>query len=437
MTFYLEAMASDTTALLPLLRDGGREFERLGDRAADAGRVMSGETLNGADRLDQKLDELQGTLRNEVTTAMIGMEDELVVLAEFVRDFGVPALEALIKGAAAAADAIRTVQEAMAFLRDPAGVAGGNIAAGLSDRLGLESGQSPSLDPIDDAGALKDPNVERRLHDLYGSDGAGDSPGIKPGAPILPHGIPDDIPPGLNNRDPATLGYLDDSGESGGGGGYRGPTEDDLAALEQSLATERELLAIDYQEKLDQLEEFRAGKVGKEEEWNELEARIQKEHLEKMRDLEAAEQRARLQSVAGMFGDLSSLMSSENDKLFKIGKASAIAEATVSGYQAAVSAWEKGMKIGGPPAAAAFTAASLARTGALISSIASTNANGSGGGRVASVATSQAAAAPEAASPQQVNLNIGDAELFSRSSVLALAEQLQELSREGAIVTVN
>jgi len=34
MTFYLEAMASDVTALIPLLRDGGAEFARLGQEAA-------------------------------------------------------------------------------------------------------------------------------------------------------------------------------------------------------------------------------------------------------------------------------------------------------------------------------------------------------------------------------------------------------------------
>lgn len=37
MTFYLEAMASDATALIPLLRDGGKAFDELGEKA----RVIS------------------------------------------------------------------------------------------------------------------------------------------------------------------------------------------------------------------------------------------------------------------------------------------------------------------------------------------------------------------------------------------------------------
>ena len=85
--------------------------------------------------------------------------------------------------------------------------------------------------------------------------------------------------------------------------------------------------------------------------------------------------------------------------LFRSGQAAALADAAVSGYGAAVAAWEKGMKIGGPPLATAFTAASLARTTALISGIASQRPGSSigavGGG--AAAATGGGAAASGAA----------------------------------------
>ena len=45
MTFYLEAMASDLTMMLPLLRNGGAEMDRLGQRAADLGVVMDNQTI--------------------------------------------------------------------------------------------------------------------------------------------------------------------------------------------------------------------------------------------------------------------------------------------------------------------------------------------------------------------------------------------------------
>lgn len=50
MTFYLEAMASDATALLPLLRNNGEEMGRLAERAADLGLVMDSKTLSSLNR---------------------------------------------------------------------------------------------------------------------------------------------------------------------------------------------------------------------------------------------------------------------------------------------------------------------------------------------------------------------------------------------------
>lgn len=51
MSFYLESMASDTTALIPLLRDGGAGFKLLGDMAEQAGAIMSDKTVTAAEQL--------------------------------------------------------------------------------------------------------------------------------------------------------------------------------------------------------------------------------------------------------------------------------------------------------------------------------------------------------------------------------------------------
>ncbi len=45
MTFYMEALASDATLLLPLLRNNGAEMDRLADSAENAGAVMKAETI--------------------------------------------------------------------------------------------------------------------------------------------------------------------------------------------------------------------------------------------------------------------------------------------------------------------------------------------------------------------------------------------------------
>ena len=51
MTFYLEAMASDATRLIPLLQDGGAEMARLGERAAGLGVVLDQRALSALRRV--------------------------------------------------------------------------------------------------------------------------------------------------------------------------------------------------------------------------------------------------------------------------------------------------------------------------------------------------------------------------------------------------
>ena len=72
MTFHLEAMASDATRLLPLLRDGGAEMQRLGDRAADLGAVLDADALKALQRTEVALDTMSLVmegLRNRIAVA--------------------------------------------------------------------------------------------------------------------------------------------------------------------------------------------------------------------------------------------------------------------------------------------------------------------------------------------------------------------------------
>lgn len=74
MSFYLESMASDTTALIPLLRDGGKEMTALGDAAAQTGQIMNDQTIYAAKELSRQMDEFKGQLagvRNEIVGALL------------------------------------------------------------------------------------------------------------------------------------------------------------------------------------------------------------------------------------------------------------------------------------------------------------------------------------------------------------------------------
>ena len=74
MSFYLESMASDTTALIPLLKDGGAGFKLLGDAAAAAGAVMDKDTIRAANELSAATALLKMTAdgaTNQIMAAML------------------------------------------------------------------------------------------------------------------------------------------------------------------------------------------------------------------------------------------------------------------------------------------------------------------------------------------------------------------------------
>lgn len=62
MSFYLESAANDTTKLIPLLRDGGKELKTLGDEAERTGRVMNDDAIKSAAEFAKNLDELGSIL---------------------------------------------------------------------------------------------------------------------------------------------------------------------------------------------------------------------------------------------------------------------------------------------------------------------------------------------------------------------------------------
>lgn len=81
MTFYMEAIASDATALIPLLRDNGKEMAALGDEAERTGYVLSEMDFQQLESMRRGMDELAGAatgMRNEVVMAAIPAVNDLV-----------------------------------------------------------------------------------------------------------------------------------------------------------------------------------------------------------------------------------------------------------------------------------------------------------------------------------------------------------------------
>lgn len=82
MSFYLESMASDMTALIPLLRNGGEGFRQYGDEAQRMGAIIDGDTMEAirgmreqSARLDQVMLGFKVTLASELLPSLVEFTD--------------------------------------------------------------------------------------------------------------------------------------------------------------------------------------------------------------------------------------------------------------------------------------------------------------------------------------------------------------------------
>ncbi|ABN78424.1 hypothetical protein [Cereibacter sphaeroides] len=101
MTFYMEAIASDSTLLLPLLRDNGAEMERLGAAASSLGAVLGDDAVEALRRAHLAL--------GDVSTALQGARDRMAAeLAPAVEAMAVAFTNSMREGGA-----LRTVLDGL------------------------------------------------------------------------------------------------------------------------------------------------------------------------------------------------------------------------------------------------------------------------------------------------------------------------------------
>lgn len=77
MTFYMESMADEATALIPLLKNGGDEIQRLGQEAEDTGSVLSAMEIQRLKDLRGEFHSLEQQLTTETARA-VSQFDELM-----------------------------------------------------------------------------------------------------------------------------------------------------------------------------------------------------------------------------------------------------------------------------------------------------------------------------------------------------------------------
>lgn len=142
MSFYLEAMASDTTALIPLLRDGGKGFDEWGDKAARAGAILSGETteaIRGFRTQSAELDLVLQGMRYTIAEELLAPTERLMaVLSDSESQSSIRSLAALVGDLA----------DGLASLAEYAAKAGNAYMGFLKNQGFLPGNQLDSVDQL-------------------------------------------------------------------------------------------------------------------------------------------------------------------------------------------------------------------------------------------------------------------------------------------------
>ncbi|HHH9651122.1 TPA: phage tail tape measure protein [Pseudomonas aeruginosa] len=139
MTFYLEAIASDATALLPLLRNNAEGFKTFGDAAQAAGAILDEKTIKSASELQAAtwlIEQSVTGLKNQIAAQLLPALSDMAVgllgvnkegeAAVVVGEFVVDTIKWMAKAAVGAVGAFDLMGKAI-------GGAAATAAAGFKD----------------------------------------------------------------------------------------------------------------------------------------------------------------------------------------------------------------------------------------------------------------------------------------------------------------
>lgn len=470
MTFYMEAIASDATALLPLFRDNGKELQRLGEEADKFGLSLTQIEV-------EKVRQSKIAFQN-IQSVLDGVAQQLAVqIAPLITAFSKSLTEAATEG-----DGIKNkVGGAFDFIVDSV-VFAIRAVDGLKRAVSVFSDISISAFATVKAVALKMViAISEQLNKLPGVDI--DISGLSSSvteAEYVVFSAWENIQstlmqpiPGDNFRqfaeeariaaeEAAAAAVEIQNNLSGVGGGTSSPMaeqaradmEAKLAVLKEQYATEKELLQMKYLEDQVLLEEALLAEQLTRDEYNQLRLQseealqtglndIEKKAADKRKQIAKAEAAAKMNIVQTALGGLSTLMNSESKKQFELGKKAAIANSLISTFTGMAKALELGFPVG-LIAAAAMGIAGFAQVQNIRSQ--QFQGGGSGAGAAGSVTGSINAASTPAATnpavnggqPQQV-LRVEGLEpdaLFSGSFVQGFAKRLVDFQEDGGKVIV-
>jgi len=422
MVFYMEAIASDATNLLPLLKNNGAEMERFGNMVKGAGIALSQVDVKNLDEMKSSLDASTGIV--ESLALKFGAE-----LSPIIKDLSDRFQEAAIESGGFKDEAISAVEgvaTAVGFVSNSfrgieVAIKGAKIGfEGLS--LGVNIFATKMVENIDWA-VQQGMATINNLIDL-----ANKIPGIDIGKLVVGKStIAESMRAGL---DEAKANMATSLVEMNALLMEPLPSETieayiasftDPAILEAKQAQVNQFKAIDEQDAME--------RIAREEQTQSAMAQIRQ-----------AWGKQQTSAVSQMFGDLATLMQSGSKKQFEIGKAAARAQTVMSTYEGAQKAYTAlaGIPIVGPGLGAAAAAAAIAAGGIRLQAINSTSFGGGGsvsaGGAGGAVSADSGGQAQAQAPAQDRTIRIegfDSGQLFTGDQLNSLAEKLVEYQDDG------
>lgn len=488
MTFFMEAMASDASALVPLLRNGGEAMAAQAAQAERLGVALSNVQSAQIEEAARQLDKVQSVVtgfRDQFTAnlapVVTALGRQFLGLAEDAGGVGpaaaksfntvvdavavvVNGLDALDRGLLQSQTAVDTF--ALAFRIGLLEIAREivEIPTAAVNEMIMAINAIPGVDidtlGMSDLGRAVQGQIDSAKDEIEGLNAALNEELSKPLAGDNFKRLVVQAQAAAEESAAAMVKVQESMSRATGGAGGTNEKEDNerqqlqdrLKRIQQGNMSEMELLRAKLSEENAIINEAKEQRLIGEKEWRETLLSNIENFENKKTDVEAdaaaereklvqQEQRAKLQAFSSAFSNISTLMNSESRKLFEIGKAGALAGAVVDGYAAITGAYAQGAKIGGPPLGAAFGAAAAAATFQQIQAIRSTSYGSGGSGGGAGSVTSQVNQQGQPVQGQQQGggqtltlqgVNPGD--LFTGRQLI---EAINQARRDGAVLELE
>jgi hypothetical protein len=469
-TFYMEAMASDSTKLLPLLMENGKGFAEMSEKADKLGIILSEIETAKLAKMGEDVDTLTSgfsTLTEKLAAKFAPAVSEIVKkLLEAIESAGGmnsvvnKVFKSMINSASFVIDAIDGIKRAFAVTADAIIVAmmaiAKDIASSFEYVLTLIS-KLPGVDYSETIQSIKDFKLEAEGVMLEAASNI-DEILMAPMAGDKFRKFINDAQQAGQAAAEAAAQARDSIVSSGSGQTQSSSEQDDEAAkkaakkaedaaaadakdkadklqsLRDYFKSELELIEDQNKAKLDQIDYFEKENLLKDGEAANMSEAQRQKHAEAIASIHEAENANTVTSTADMWGQLEGLSTSRSRKLFEIGKAVALANAAIKAPEAIINSYAHGTKIGGPPVGAAFAAVAAATTANMIRNIrsqsfgsqgagATTAAGGSGGGQAMAASASQ----EQRQAPLEVRMSGLDAgSMFSGQMISTMFDRLRD-----------